>query len=239
MSSAIVPEPPPPLPPGPPARLSFDFVRPLAFVFEDPRWVPKVLLGGLFILASIFIIGAFFVYGYMARLVRNVIEGQQHPLPEWDDLGDFFAEGFKLFVVGLVYTIPIALLIAILIIPVAIMSNVGDNDAVRTFGGMSVSCVWCLIFPLGLALALWLPAALLMVITSGQFSAAFDFTHIARFIRANIGNYILAFVVWLVARFAAGLGILLLCIGVIFTFFWAFAVAAYAFGQVYRLAQER
>lgn len=239
MSWAITPELPPPPPPAPPARPGFDFVRPLAFVFEDPRWVPKVLLGGLFILASIFIIGAFFVYGYMARLVRNVIDGQQHPLPEWDDLGDFFVEGFKLFVIALIYTIPIALLVAILVIPMAIMSNVADNDAMRAFGGMSVSCVWCLIFPLGLALALWLPAALLMVITSGQMSAAFEFTHIARFIRGNIGNYILAFVVWLVVRFAAGLGIMLLCIGVIFTYFWAFAAAAYAFGEVYRLAKVR
>lgn len=239
MSSAIVPEPPPPPPPTPPARPSFDFVRPLAFVFDDPRWMPKILLGGLFVLASVFIIGAFFLYGYLARLVRNVIDGQQHPLPEWDDLGDFFVEGFKLFAVGLVYVIPIALLVAVLIVPTAILSNIGDNDAMRNFGGAAASCVWCLIFPFGLALAAWLPAALLMVVTSGKFSAAFEFGHIARFIRANAGNYVLAIVVWLVARFAAGLGVLLLCVGVIFTYFWAFAVGAYAMGQVYRIAEVR
>ncbi len=238
MSSAIVPEPPPP-PPAPPAGPSFDFVRPFAYVFEDPRWIPKILLGGLFMLASIFIVGIFFVNGYLARLVRNVIEGQQHPLPEWDDLGDFFVEGFRLFAVGLVYTIPIALLVGLLIIPVAIFSNVSHNETLSTLGGLSVSCMWCMIFPIGLALAIWLPAAMLMVVTTGEFSAAFEFSHIARFIRANAGNYILAFVVWLVARFAAGLGLFLLCIGVIFTGFWALVVAAYAFGQVYRLAKVR
>lgn len=236
--SAIVPEPPPP-PPAPPARPTFDFVRPLAFVFEDPRWVPKVLLGGLFVLASIFIIGVFFVLGYMARLTRNVVEGQQHPLPEWDDLGDFFVEGFKLFVIGIVYAIPIALLIAALVIPAAVLSNVGDNETMRDFGGLGVSCVWCLVFPLGLALTFWLPAAMLMAITSGQFSAAFEFGHIARFIRANIGNYLLAIVVLFVARFAAGLGVFLLCIGLIFTHFWAYAVTAFAFGQVYRLSEVK
>lgn len=240
MSSELVPEPPPPPPPpSQPARPTFDFVKPFAYVFEDPRWIPKILLGGLFMLASIFIIGIFFVYGYFARLVRNVVEGQQHPLPEWDDLGDFFIEGFKLFAIGLIYTVPIALLLALLIIPTAIFSSIGDNEAVRTIGGLGVSAVWCMIFPIGLALAIWLPGALLMAVTTGEFSAAFDFGRIARFIRANIGNYVLAFVVWLVARFAAGLGILLLCIGVIFTGFWALAVAVYAFAQVYRLAEVR
>lgn len=236
----MVPEPPPPPPPpASPARPTFDFVRPFAFVFEDPRWLPKILLGGLFMIASIFLIGIFFVYGYLAQLARNVIEGRQNPLPEWDELGDFFVEGFKLFVIGLVYIIPMALLVAVFVIPAAIFSNVGDSEAMRTFGGMSVSCVWCLMFPIGLAIAIWLPGAFLMAITTGEFSAAFDFGRIARFIKANVGNYILAFVVWLVARFAAGLGIILLCVGVFFTGFWALAVAAFAFGMAYKLAEVK
>jgi len=228
-----------PTPPSPPPRPSFDFVRPLAFVFEDPRWIPKVLLGGLFMLASIFIVGAFFVYGYLARLVRNTIEGQQHPMPEWDDLGEFFVEGFKLFAVGLVYTIPIGVLAAAVVIPAAIVGNAGHDETLRTLSGLSISCVWCLVVPLGLALTVWIPGALLMAVTSGRFSAAFEFARIARFIRANAGNYVLAFVVFIVARFAAGLGILLLCIGVFFTAFWALCVAAYAFGEVYRTAEVR
>jgi len=190
-------------------------------------------------LASIFIVGAFFVYGYLARLVRNVIEGQQNPLPEWDDLGDFFVEGFKLFLIGLVYSVPIGILAAAVLVPALIAGNFGDNETLRALGGISVSCVWCLVVPLGLALAVWLPGALLMTVTSGQFSAAFEFRRIARFIRANAGNYVLAFVVWLVARFAAGLGIMVLCVGVFFTMFWAFCVAAYAFGQVWRQAEIR
>ncbi len=84
-----------------------------------------------------------------------------------------------------------------------------------------------------------LPAAMLMVVVTGQFSAGFEFSRISGFIRANIGNYLLAIVVWLVARFAAGFGILLLCIGLIFTGFWALTVAAYAFGQTYRLSSVR
>lgn len=237
MSSAVVPEPPQPPPPA--SGTSFDFLKPLTFVFDDPRWVQKVLIGGLFVIASFILIGVFFIFGYMARLARNVIRGDQFPLPEWDDLGEYFAEGVKLFLVGLVYAIPIVIVAGILVVPMAIMGNNSDNETVRSMAGMSATCVWCLVFPLSLGLALWLPGALLMVIVSGDFKAGFDFGHIFRFIRANVGNYLLAFVVAIVASFASQLGFLLLCIGVVFTAFWARTVAAYAFAQTYRLATVR
>jgi len=236
MSSAVVPEPPP-SPPSPGA--SFDFLKPFTFAFDDPRWVPKILMGGLFVLASSIIIGVFFIYGYLARLARNVINGVPNPLPEWDDLGEYFSEGLKLFVVGLIYTIPILIVVGIVFIPAIIAGGSTDNDTIRQMAGMSATCMWCLIFPLGLALALWMPAAMLMVVVSGDFSAGFDFRRIIAFIRGNAGNYILAFVAWMVARFAASLGFLLLCVGILFTVFWAYLVAAHAFGQVYRLSKER
>ncbi|HEY8132926.1 MAG TPA: DUF4013 domain-containing protein [Thermoanaerobaculia bacterium] len=236
MSSAVVPEPPPP-PPSPGA--SFDFLKPFTFAFDDPRWIAKILMGGLFVLASSIIIGVFFIYGYLARLARNVINGVPNPLPEWDDLGEYFSEGLKLFVVGLIYTIPILIVVGIVFIPAIIAGGSTDNDTIRQMAGMSATCMWCLIFPLGLALGLWLPAAMLMVVVSGDFSAGFDFRRIIAFIRGNVGNYILAWVAWMVARFAASLGFLLLCVGILFTIFWAYLVAAHAFGQVYRLSKER
>jgi Protein of unknown function (DUF4013) len=235
--SAVVPEPPPPSAPS--GGASFDFLKPLTFVFDDPRWVQKVLIGGLFVIASFFIIGVFFLLGYLAQLARNVIRGDQHPLPEWDDLGKFFGEGAKLLVVGLIYVIPVIVVGGVVIIPMAIMGNSSDNETVRSMAGMSVTCVWCLIFPLGLAVSLWLPGAFLMVIVTGDFKAGFEFGRIFRFIRANIGNYLLSFVLALIAGLAAQLGVLLLCVGVVFTAFWARTVTTYAFAQTYRLATVR
>src|SRR5919202_824693 len=71
MSEVIVPPPqytPPPPPPAP--RPQYDFLKPLAFVFEDPNWIGKLLMGALFSLAAVVLIGVFFLYGYLARLVR-------------------------------------------------------------------------------------------------------------------------------------------------------------------------
>lgn len=242
----VAPEPPPPPPPPPPpsgpARPGFDFVRPLAFVFEDPNWIPKVLLGGLFALAAVFLIGIFFIYGYLARLVRNVINGVEHPLPEWDDLGEFFAEGLRLFFVAFLYTMPFLVVAVGIGVTAGVFSHIGNmrSDALGDFTTGVAGCMTCILTPLGLLLALWLPGALLMTAVTGQFSAGFDFGRIWRFIRANLGNYLLAFVVWMIARMAAGIvGIILLCIGLLFTTFWSLAVGAYAFAQVYRTSSVK
>jgi len=200
--------------------------------------VQKVLLGGLFMLASVFIVGAFFVYGYMARLVRNVIAGVTNPLPEWDDLGEYFSEGLRLFCVALVYTLPLIVLMMLFIVP-SILAQSSDSDALRNLGGGMAACVWCLIFPLSLAMALWLPGALLFAIVERRFGAAFEFAQITAFIRGNIGNYLLAFVVWLVVRMIVPFGMILLCVGIFFTGFWALVVAGYAFAESWRLAPVR
>jgi hypothetical protein len=195
-------------------------------------------MGGLFMLASVFIIGAFFVYGYIARLVRNVIAGEAYPLPEWDDLGEYFSEGLRLFCVALVYMLPLIVLMFVFIVP-SIVAEAADNEALRNIGGGLAACVWCIVFPLGLAMALWMPGALLFAVVERRFGAAFEFAQIAAFIKGNIGNYLLAFVVWLVVRMIVPFGFILLCVGVFVTGFWSFVVAGYSFAQAWRLAPSR
>jgi hypothetical protein len=233
--------PPPPPPPQAPRQPAFDFVKPLAFVFEDPRWVSKVLLGGLFQLASVIIIGIPFVLGYLARLARNVANDVALPLPEWDDLGDYFAEGLRLIGVGIVYVIPFFVIFGLFMIPVLAISGAmhmsHDFDPHDAEG--LISCVYCLVFPLSLAYMVWMPAALLFAAMEERFGAAFEFARIWNFIKNNIGNYLLAVVVTIVARVAASFGLILFCVGVLFTLFWAMLVAVHAFAQTWRLAAVR
>lgn len=238
--SNVYPPPPPP-PARPPAAITtagYDVLRPFTFMFDDPRWLPKVLIGGLFSLASMILVGVPFLLGYLARLVRNVIAGVENPLPEWDDLSEYFSEGLLLFVVGLAYVLPIIALSIVVAIPAAIMSS-AHNEGLQNLGGGLFGCSWCVIGPLSLVITFFLPAALLMTITTGRFAAAFEFKQIYAFVRDNIGNYLLAIVVYFVARMLATVGLILLCIGIIFTEFWGMAVSAYAFAQAWRLSQQR
>lgn len=212
----------------------FDFAKPFTYIFDDPRWVNKILIGGLFHLAGIFIIGWFFVLGYVAQVTRNVVAGAERPLPEWEDLSSFFNEGARLIGVGLVYVIPFFMLMVAILIPAGILDSV-DNEGVQALGGLMMAGLSCLFFPLGLALLIFMPASLLFAMMERRFGAAFEFGRIWSFLKANVGNYLLAVVVYLIARFMAGFGIVLLCIGVVFTGFWAFLITAHGFAQAYRL----
>src|SRR5262245_229692 len=74
---------------------TLDFGRAFQFVFEDPDWVKKILLGGLFQLLAIVVIGIPFFIGYFLRVIRRTAQGEARPLPDWDDLGGLFSEGLR------------------------------------------------------------------------------------------------------------------------------------------------
>lgn len=218
-------------------RADYDFLKPLAFVFEDPQWVQKLLMGALFSLASVILIGIFFVNGYLARLVRNVVDGVERPLPEWTDLGDMFAEGAMLFVAAVIYMMPMFCLI-FLMLPFSILTSI-DNVGTQVLGSGAMLMIGALLAPIGLAVAVWVPAALLHAAVRRDFRAAFEFRTIGNFIKNNALNYVLAYLDWMVARMAAPLGFALCCVGVFITSFWSMLVGAYAFAQVYRLSENR
>ena len=56
------------------------------------------------------------------------------------------------------------------------------------------------------------------------------------FIKANLANYALALVSYLVAAFVAQFGVLLCCVGVFPAAFWSYLVLAMALGQTSRLS---
>ena len=243
MSDETLTVPPPPPPPPAPDSTQFDFVKPFSFVFEDPRWMPKILIGGLFYLASFLIVGLFFVLGYVAKMVRNVVDGVAMPLPEWDDIGGFFADGLRLVGVGAVYIIPFIAIVAMVVVPAGFLGllddAVNDGGILEALTGSMFGCMACLMIPLSLVVMFFLPGSLLFAAVEQRFSAGFEFGRIWPFIKANIANYLLAVVIYLIARFIGGLGIALLCVGVIFTAFWAFLITGHAFAQVYRASRVR
>lgn len=216
----------------------FDFAKPFSYVFDDPLWMQKILIGGLFQLAGIFFIGWFFVAGYAARVARNIVAGHERPLPDWEDLGSFFNEGLRLVGIVIVYILPLFVLVMAIMIPAAVFGSV-DNEGLRTLGSLLSGCVSCLFVPVVFAVTFFLPGALLFAAMEQRFNAAFDFRRIWPFIKMNIGNYLLAIVVYLIARFIGSFGFILLCIGVFFTMFWSILITVHGFAQVYRLAPQK
>jgi hypothetical protein len=236
------PAPPTAAPSPASQRRTIDFGRPFTFVFEDPDWVRKILIGGLMYLLSFLLIGIFFIFGYNARLARNVAAGVARPLPEWDDWGNDLVEGLKLFGIVLIYFAPVMVIFVVGLGGTAMLGALADDTgaegAAAVAGGM-FSIGMCLLYVLALAVMVILPAALTLAVMRRSFSAAFDFGSVFSYMGQNGTNYILAIVVYFVAGFLAQFGFILLCVGLLFTAFWSQLATTHAFGETYRYSPVR
>ncbi len=219
---------------------TIDFGQSFSFFGEDPDWLKKLLIGGGFMLLSALLVGVPFVLGYFGRTLRNAAAGAQRPLPEWDDLGGLFGEGLRLTAVYLLYGLATGLVIAapgcLLMLPAMLAGQSGHgSEAFGALAGLAVLTFYGLGMLFSLVLMIYLPAALTRAVMRGTIGDGFAFQAIVGFIRGNIGNYLLALVIYLVAAFVAQFGLLLCCVGVFPAAFASYLVLAVSLGQVVRL----
>ncbi len=230
--------------PTPAGSGTIDFAKCFTFAVEDPDWVKKILFGGLFALLSVLIVGIFFVSGYWVRFLRRVVAGDPRPLPEWDDLGGIFNDGLK--VVGAYFTyvagvivVAVGLFCAAVLVGMGIGSlsraSEGAGSAAAAVGGLGMAAAYGLFLLLVLVLAIFLPAVFVRVILKDRFGEAFAFRAHLAFIKANLANYALSLVVYLVANFASQFGALLCCVGLFPAVFWSYLIFGYALGETVRL----
>ena len=227
--------------PAPAPAGGVDLARGFRFVPEDPDWVKKVLIGGVFMLLSGVLIGAVFVAGYGVRLLRNTARGEPRPLPEWDDLGGIFGEGLRAMALYLAYALPVMIVPISCMVVVAMasagLSGTGSRGASEAFGAlaaMAVMGVYAFMAIVMLALSLYLPAALARFTMLGRLSAGFEVRENFAFIRRNLSNYAMTLLLYLLASFAAQLGIVLCCVGFFPASFWAFCILCWGLGEVVR-----
>jgi len=209
-----------------------DIGKSIGYVFEDRNWVAKVLIGGVITAIPILDLAAL---GYGARTLRNVALGEERPLPEWSDFGDLFVKGLLVFLAGLIYSLPAAVLNGLTTgLGYLIDSSRGAEGVTAVLGGC-IAVLACLQGLIGLLVGLWLPAAVMNFATNWDFASFFHFGEIWGLISRNLGDYIVALIVAFVVTIAAVLVGLPLClIGVIFTLFIATLIAAHLLGQVLR-----
>jgi hypothetical protein len=228
---------------GPAPRGTIDFARCFTFVTEDPDWVKKILIGGAFGLLSVILVGIPFVAGYWVRLIRAVADGVSRPLPEWDDLGGIFQDGLRPVGLYLAYGFAALLVIGLIACPLGLLfGSLGPlarhgsaADNLRALGALGIMALYGVFLILMLALNLVVPAAVVRMVMRGDFAQGFAFREILSFILANLGNYLLSLVVYIVANFLSQFGVILCCVGVFPAAFWAYASLAYGLGETVRL----
>jgi hypothetical protein len=222
---------------------SVDFGRCFTFLTEDPDWIKKVLLGGLCVLLCAVLVGIPFLLGYWGRTLKRAAAGEAHPLADWDDLGGLFGEGLPLLGVYLIYTLGVVAAVAslgcVILIPLGAFGHLAESDggpraALGALGVLGMLGLYGFIMVVSLALALYLPAALTRTAVRASVSVGLEWRANVAFIRANLGNYFLSLVIYLLAALLAHLGFLLCCIGVFPATFWAYCVLGVALGETVR-----
>lgn len=224
-----------------------DIGKSFVFMFEDPNWVAKLAIGGgILLLGTILsflvlplLAAVALVLGYSLVVTRNVYEGNPYPLPEWANLGDLFVKGLTALVGLVVWTIPVWVIVCCIWATIFFTGGAAGVESeagqgVAALGGLLSTCLGCLAVIVSLAIALFVYAPLTNFAITNNFASFWDFAGSWRFIQNNIGNYVIAFLLMLVASFLAGFGVIACVIGVFFTNFWAYLVTAHLFGQVAR-----
>lgn len=154
--------------------------------FQD---VVKLLLG---IVLYILPIVNLLALGYMLRAAKSAMK-KDYTMPEWQDWGDLFIKGLLAAVIGIIYSIPIIILIGVF---------GGAAIASAVAGGFSEEAIIIALMSIGIGLAVigivalitWyiVPLALMSYITNWKFSDAFKFSNISK--KAFTSTY---FVTWL------------------------------------------
>ncbi|MEN6518551.1 MAG: DUF4013 domain-containing protein [Methanospirillum sp.] len=154
------------------------------------KWVKWLLL----IIISIIPIVNFIMFGYLMEIFRGA-----RGAPELDEYGRLFIDGLKLFVVGLIYSIPIIIVYLVIFGATFVLMASGSNTAAAASIGTLVIGL-LIIFVLAIVIALFEVIGTIRLARTDSIGEAFNFSAILAHIgRIGWGTYIIALVIVMVA----------------------------------------
>ncbi|KAB8144078.1 DUF4013 domain-containing protein [Chloroflexia bacterium SDU3-3] len=207
-----------------------DIGKAFGFVFEDERWITKVLIGGLLVWIPIV---NFAVFGYMLKVAENVAKGSSTPLPEWSDFGDLFMRGLYYVIIYIVYSLPSIIVSCIFgVIQGGLTASADQSSDAAAGGVVLLACIGniiTLVLSIGTMFVLY--PALARYVATGSLSEAFKFGEVFSSARANVSTWVMVILVAILAGLVGSLGLIACVIGVIFTLFYAQVVQGHVLGQ--------
>jgi hypothetical protein len=213
-----------------------DFAKAFSFVFDDQDWITKILIGGLIFLIPV--IGSLIVLGYSLAVTRNVIRRQEPTLPEWSDFGQMLIDGLFGLIIGLVYSLPIIIIVCVAMIP-GMAVGVVSEDAGGALAGLGSCCAAVFSVVYGLAMVwFFIPVAMARYADTGDMMSALRFREIWDISRANYMVFLMALLIYFAAGLVASAGSIACIVGALFTSFYSYCVIGHAYGQAYLIASE-
>ncbi len=211
-----------------------DFQRALNYYLDDPDWMKKLAIGLLMALLSFLILPMFIMVGYGVRIARNVKDGLDVPLPEWDDWGGMLSEGFAVCAAGFLYSLPIVVLsiIGVLLISLGDSSN---SDALAAMGGVSFMVLICIASLYFIALFAIMPAIYVQYINHGSLSACLQYRKVFGITRQYIGDILMTLLMMFGVFVAVSMLSFIPCLGQLISLVaspWIGWVMAHLYGQI-------
>lgn len=208
------------------------FLKAFTYIFEDQRWLEKLVIPLLVTLIPV--IGWMVVAGYLLRVTHNVAEDQAEPLPELK-FGADLGRGFKVFVTNLVYSLPILLVTTLLFLPLALT---GNSNEVGILAIMSALFGGFLILLYALFMTAVMPPVHANLAVNDQIGAAFDIKKIFRMLKNNFTAWLIVIGgSFLCSVIIAPLGGIVLAVGAIVTGLYSQLIIAHLTGQAYAQSQ--
>ena len=214
-----------------------DIAKAFTYAFDDEKWISKLGIAALVTLASIFIIPIVLIPGWLAATTRNVIDGKEHPLADWDDWGQLFRDGGSIIVASLVYASPFIVLFIIGFIATIGFGGLGEiNEDVAAVGIFATfGLLMCLGGLMALALFLIGPAITIQYVRTNELAACFRFNEIFEMIRDNLGDVIIVAFIPIVVGIVASVFSIIPCLGFLIAIVaspYQYAVTGHLYGQL-------
>lgn len=142
----------------------------LSYLRTSDDWVKTVVIGGLLTLLGVFVVPMVLVAGYLVRVLRATMHGDETP-PRFDDWGSLAGDGVRAFVIALVYGLVPAVLIGVTAALAGLAAGPGPRSGLVVGGVAFVGGLFALV--VGLLAAYVLPAAVANYAEQGSVRAGF------------------------------------------------------------------
>ncbi len=186
-----------------------DISRAFSYQFEDVQWPNKLGLGAIISLVPIL---NFAVVGYEVGILRNVAAGTHEPLPQWDDFGGKWRDGLILTLAGLVYAIPVLLVLGVVLAVLAASGALSQSSNAQGItrplvasNVVMLACFVTVLLTYSLVLSLIRPIILVLFSKEGTFASCFQLGEGMRVINRQPGLYLTAWGAVILAGLAIGL----------------------------------
>lgn len=216
----------------------------IRYPFTGKDWFVRICLqGALLVFLCPFLVGIPLLAGFVITHTRRGIDGSLD-YPSWNDWGVYWSRGWRSLAVNILYYLPIVALfmtyLVVAIVPL-VVGAATDSEGLAVIGSILAMLgsivLYIFLFVYAIFFSLVQMATAPLVALDLPISAAFQLKqYVWPYIKGNIVNMILAFLISYLCALVANIGLLLLFVGILFTFPLAIAVMAYANGVIYRIS---